>query len=362
MSRGTVLVVVKQKGFGRAAMRFVACVSSGLLALALASAPASAEEPAVPERGSAGHLMVVGDSLSANPRYGATDDPRTTPAWWSHVLDSLGPGWTYTISAQVGSGMLNRGNRRPTDLSSIDDTNGRCNGTTFGERLGEVVAARPTLLIVEGGRNDFKTCVRGTVHRATEGQTVRAITRYLRDLGRTVDSIGLARRSVHVMTPWGVTYEQYRDVVTVTMEQQARIQGFTYIPLPVLPRREMVDGTHPTAAGSRHLAAQVLAAADLRRFSSTVVGAARPVAVRTSCEGYAACAAQRGPIGYQRVRASSFWSQGPSRASTNFVAYRLTHDGRRSARIPGRTAAQWRDGARAAGVPVTGRAATGAVA
>lgn len=342
----------------------VACVTSALLALSLTSAPAPAsdEEPAVPRHGSAGHLMVVGDSISGRPRYGPAGDPGTTTAWWAHVLAGLGPGWTYTISAQAGSGMLNRGNQRPTDLTELDDTNRRCNGTTFGERLDQVVATRPTLLIVEGGRNDFKKCVKGTVRLATERDTVRAISRYLRDLGRVADSIGLPRRSVYVMAPWGVMYERHRDVVTVTMEQQAQVQGFGYIPLPVLPARELSDGTHPNSAGSRHLAAQVMAASDLHRFSSSGAATARTVAVRTSCSGYSDCTARKGPIGYRGVRSSSFWSQGPSRPATNFVAYRLTHDGRRSARFPGRTAAAWRDGARAAGVPVTGRAAKGAVA
>lgn len=360
---GMVVVAVDRPSVRRAPVRLVAAVVSCLLAVALTSAPAVADDdPVVPERGTAGHLMVVGDSISAGPRYGATGDPTRFTAWWAHVLDDLGPGWTYTISAQAGSGMLNRGNLRPGDLTELDQTNGRCNGTTFGERLDRVVEARPTLLIVEGGRNDFKKCVDGAIRRSTEAETVTAITQYLGDLGGAADSIGLPRRSVYVMAPWGVTFEQQRDVVTYALEQRARAEGFVYVPLPVFAQRETIDGTHPTDAGSRRLAAHVLAASDLRRFASTGTATMPPVGIQPSCRGYSSCAAQHGRIGYQRVRSSSFWSQGTGRAATNFVAYRLTHDGRRSARIPARTPAQWRDGARATGVPVTGRPVVGAVA
>ncbi len=343
-------------------------LAAGCLAAALLSAPAAAGATTTPSpttepptTGAAGHLMVVGDSISAAPRYGTEADEPRFKAWWAYVLDSFGPGWTHTISAQAGSGMLNRGNARPTDLTDLDTTNARCNGTSFGQRLQAVRDARPTVLIIEGGRNDFKKCVDNQLHRATEAETKTAVAAYLRDLGTTVDSIGLARSSVYVMVPWGTTFANQRDVVTYAVERHARARGFSYVPLPIVAQKDTIDGTHPNEAGSKRLAAQVLAASDLRRFAG---GPTPPVAsgVTQLCVGYSACATKNGRIGYQSVRSGSFWSQHPTKYSTNYVAYRLTHEGRRTARIPGKTAAQWRDGARTAGVPITGLPKAGAVA
>ncbi|MEV7395904.1 CHAP domain-containing protein [Aeromicrobium sp. NPDC092404] len=70
----------------------------------------------------------------------------------------------------------------------------------------------------------------------------------------------------------------------------------------------------------------------------TLVGAAPAQATEFQiiCNGWADCAdANRSTYGYQSRYTSSFWSQSGGHNCTNYVAWRLTHNGRVAARVPG---------------------------
>lgn len=82
------------------------------------------------------------------------------------------------------------------------------------------------------------------------------------------------------------------------------------------------------------------------------------------CKGVLACLLQgRGDAGYTVLGLFSYWNQTAGHNCTNYIAYRLTHNGRIVARPPGTGSAYtWGDSARLAGVPVNDSPAVGAVA
>lgn len=85
---------------------------------------------------------------------------------------------------------------------------------------------------------------------------------------------------------------------------------------------------------------------------------------RILCTGFIQCELRgRSDGGYALNRLTSFWNAASGTNCTNYVAYRLTHGGRRTARPPGTNAAStWGKAARDAGIPVTGTPQVGAIA
>ncbi len=82
------------------------------------------------------------------------------------------------------------------------------------------------------------------------------------------------------------------------------------------------------------------------------------------CKGVVACnLAGRSDAGYAALGIVSYWNQTPGHNCTNYVAYRLTHNGRLVARPPETGSAYtWGDAARKVGVPVNDSPRVGAVA
>lgn len=84
----------------------------------------------------------------------------------------------------------------------------------------------------------------------------------------------------------------------------------------------------------------------------------------TICTGVLPCQlAGRGDGGYSVLSLISYWNQTPGHNCTNYMAYRLSHNGRLVARPPGTASAYtWGDAARKVGVPVNDTPLVGAVA
>ena len=124
-------------------------------------------------------IVVVGDSITA--RY--DDVPGSErQGWWSMVARHVdAPVETY---AQSGSGYLRRG--------------GLCNGTTFDQRE-KALEGSPSILIIEGGRNDWAVCRDDRVAVASNARDRRCRGRLLRPGGRRaarVDPSAGARTSM----------------------------------------------------------------------------------------------------------------------------------------------------------------------
>jgi surface antigen len=90
---------------------------------------------------------------------------------------------------------------------------------------------------------------------------------------------------------------------------------------------------------TRHLV--VAAALVLGSFAGAAP--AQAAEFQVICNGWADCAkTQHSTYGYQARYKSSFWSQRAGHNCTNYVAWRLTHNGRVTARVPGTgNAATW---------------------
>lgn len=324
--------------------RLAACVTA-LVMLSLSTNSASADE--VPPPVEKPRLMVVGDSISASWRYAEEADPERSKlkAWWAYLGQSIGTDEHPSISAQAGSGMAKRGSRSFDDISDVDAVYGNCTGTTFGQRLDKVEETVPTVLVVEGGRNDFKICdSRGRSRIATAAETRSAVVTYLSNLRRVTNRIGMSPGNVFVTTPWGTEFDKHRDTVTYYVEHYAIHYGFTYVPIPALADSYTLDGTHPNAKGTRRIASAILGASDIARVVDPAAADTRVTPIRNSCVGLKACGAKYGKVAYGSVRTKSFWGQSPTAGGTNFVAYRLTKRG--IARLAGKTANEWRASAR----------------
>jgi len=89
----------------------------------------------------------------------------------------------------------------------------------------------------------------------------------------------------------------------------------------------------------RHL----VVAAALALGSLVAAAPAQAADFTVICNGWAACAKSgHSSYGYQATYKSSYWSQQGGHNCTNYVAWRLTHNGRVTARVPGTgNASEW---------------------
>ena len=89
----------------------------------------------------------------------------------------------------------------------------------------------------------------------------------------------------------------------------------------------------------RHL----VVAAALALGSLVAAAPAQAADFTVICNGWAACAKSgHSSYGYQGTYKSSYWSQQSGHNCTNYVAWRLTHNGRVTARVPGTgNASEW---------------------
>jgi len=187
-----------------------------------------------------GSIIVVGDSITA--RYDDTPgDPRQ--GWWSMVARHFdAPVETY---AQSGSGFLRRGTG--------------CDGTIFAER-DKALTGSPSILIIEGGRNDWAVCRDDRVALATNAEIAEAVDDYLQ---LVADALPSSTRVFVLGPPWGPAQPLERLRVTRLVQASAEAHGFEFIDTTgTLPPEHVIDGIHPNRAGSVAIAQQVIAALD----------------------------------------------------------------------------------------------------
>lgn len=312
------------------------------------TAPARRTAPAAataPVDDPAPDLMVVGDSISATSRYARTgSEPGKIKAWWARLGFK-----TVKVDAVAGSGMLSTG-------TVADKTGASCRaGKTFLERIDEI-DLRAKILIIEGGRNDFKRCVNGKITRATTHQATKEIKSYLKAVSDKIAASDSGPK-VYVMSPWGRTFTSQRSKIAPIVEEHAKAYGFQWIMLPALSRTYTIaDGTHPNNRGAKRLADLVIANSDIRG------GKARP-GVGVVCKGVSGCRKKSSSYAKSSHRAATnhrYWSQpyGPR----NYVAYRLTHGGRVTERPNARVPATWKDAAVKGGQIASSKPTVGSIA
>lgn len=187
--------------------------------------------PAVAPLGRGPSVLVVGDSISS---WYSNDPGSPSQAWWSLLARGLGAS-SVKVSAEGGSGLSMTGNS--------------CQGTSFRSRLRFVRAA--DILIVQGGRNDYKRCtVTDRTILATPAQTQAGIQAYVSALKTRVTQLGMRPDQVWFVSPWGTRDRAIGYQIQAYIRTAATGAGFHYVETPVLSTRLTSDGTHPSRAGS----------------------------------------------------------------------------------------------------------------
>lgn len=233
-----------------------ALVVSAVAALALAAVAAHGAPPPSPgasalapaadtvREAAPRTLLVIGDSYSSY--YGDLSTPY--PGWWAFVAEHLA--LEPTVLAEAGTGFLATG---------MD-----CARTPFLAHNDELRGADPTVLIVEGGRNDYRRCTPdGRIVEATRTEIVAAVGAYFADLSATWQAMGRAPGDVYVVSPWGSELPRKAGIVRSIVRDAATRHGFVWVPTGRLDLQHAPDGTHPNEAGSHQLARQVLGRSDL---------------------------------------------------------------------------------------------------
>lgn len=290
-----------------------------------------------PDTGSrtAPRVLVFGDSISALTRYSL--DGRTRPqVWWSHLAATIGvPARQVMVSAEGGSGLLAHGGgiaRR------------QCSGSTFGDRLGDIAATNPDVVIVGVGRNDVHVCINRVRVPSTSQERRTAAMTYFADLARAVDRQGIRRSNVYVMSPWGSSMSSGHSATATLYEAIATARGFTWVATPALVRSQTTDTTHPNAVGSRAIAHAALRSSDIATAVKTRGARHTPVPslAHVLCASLSRCRAQSiKTYSYAKATANLWGTR--TRTDRHYVAHRLMHGNRRVAPIlTASTARGWR--------------------
>lgn len=183
-------------------------------------------------------IVVVGDSITA--RYNDTPG-HEEQGWWSVVARQYRA--DVRTYAQSGSGYLRPG------LS--------CTGDRFPDRLWAFTGTPPSIFLIEGGRNDWATCVDGHLVPATDDQIRIAVERYM-DMVKGVMPI---ETRVLVLAPWGPNQAAEGIRVTELIRAAAAERGFEFVDTAgVLGPNHVIDGVHPNRAGNLAIADRVIAA------------------------------------------------------------------------------------------------------
>ena len=185
-------------------------------------------------------IVVVGDSITAEYN---DDEGDEFEGWWSMVGRHFGA--HVTTHAQSGSGYLRQG------LA--------CSGDRFVDRAEAYRATAPSLFIVEGGRNDWASCIEGQHVAAPSTEIADAVDHYLDVLQTNLPG---STRIVVLGPPWGTLDQLGRQRVTAIVQAAAKLHGVQYVSTEgTIDRRErLTDGIHPNRVGSRALADRVIAA------------------------------------------------------------------------------------------------------
>lgn len=184
-------------------------------------------------------VAVIGDSITA--RYN-NHPGNAKQGWWSFV------GRHYRVQvetfAQSGSGYGRRGHQ--------------CTGNTFGDRLAAVRKYRPTVVFVEGGRNDWAYCRSGRLRHASNARVEKSVDSFLTELENTVPT----GTKIYVLgPPWGPKDLDQRERVTAIVKASANAHGMSYISTRGSFSKDRVrDGIHPNRAGSLKLGTKVIKA------------------------------------------------------------------------------------------------------
>lgn len=186
-------------------------------------------------------IVVVGDSITA--RY--NDEPGAEEqGWWSIVGRHFDA--EVTRFAQSGSGYLRPGHA--------------CSGNTFIDRPDAYAGKTPSLVIIEGGRNDWAACEGGRFVPASDEAITHAVDRYLDTLQTFLPR---STRIIVLGPPWGPLDQANRVRVTAIIQEQAEAHGIEFISTRgALTADRVVDGVHPNRRGSLAIARRVIAALD----------------------------------------------------------------------------------------------------
>jgi len=185
-------------------------------------------------------IVVVGDSITAEYNDDEGDD---LEGWWSMVGRHFGA--HVTTHAESGSGYLRQG------LA--------CSGDRFIDRAEAYRGTAPSLFIVEGGRNDWASCIEGRHVEAPDADIALAVDHYLDVLQANLPG---STRIVVLGPPWGTLDQLGRQRLTAIIQAAAKAHDVQFIStVGTIDRRErLTDGIHPNRAGSRALADRVIAA------------------------------------------------------------------------------------------------------
>jgi hypothetical protein len=231
----------------RRAMATVVAVFATLVVLAGTSAAQAAPSTPAPEKPRK-TIMFVGDSMTANYSDIVGDSQR---GWWSMVAADLNH--RPIVAAVRHSGYLRYGMKN-------------CSGSRFGSRLDAIVAAKPDVLVIAGGRNDLEKCSNGKAVKASPAEASSAIKTYYAALAKRLNAAGLKRSEVFVLTPWGTARADRAADIRSSVRYWATKNGFIWVPTRSLRASELVDGTHQNEDGNFSLYQQLMANKDFSRL------------------------------------------------------------------------------------------------
>ncbi|MET1036712.1 MAG: SGNH/GDSL hydrolase family protein [Aeromicrobium sp.] len=184
-------------------------------------------------------IVVIGDSITA--RYNDTPGD-ADQGWWSVTARRFDA--DVRTYAQSGSGYLRPGRR--------------CGGDRFIDRSPAFTGDAPSIVLVEGGRNDWAKCVDGVFVPSSDAELRHAVDTYL-DVLQTY--LPAETRIIVLGPPWGPLDRAEGRRVTAIIEDEARAHGLEFISTAgSLTTDRVVDGVHPNRNGSLAIARRVIRA------------------------------------------------------------------------------------------------------
>lgn len=186
-------------------------------------------------------IVVVGDSITA--RY--NDNPGDADqGWWSVTARRFDA--DVRTYAQSGSGYLRPGHS--------------CSGNRFIDRAAAFTGEAPSIVMVEGGRNDWAKCVDGVFVPSSDAEVRHAVDTYL-DVLQTY--LPAETRIIVLGPPWGPLDRTEGRRVTAIIKAEADAHGIEFISTAgSLTSDRVVDGIHPNRDGSLAIARRVIRALD----------------------------------------------------------------------------------------------------
>jgi len=228
-----------------AALLAALIVASPAIPVSSESANSVAPFPPQPEAMSAPSedtLMVIGDSIA---RAYDNKPGSVRQGFWSMLANEIDA--QPKMAAQGGAGFVKPG------LS-------RCKGRTFTQQLARPkirdLVANAGVLIIEGGRNDTRTCHKRGFADVTTEQLRAAVDEFMREAAALRAG---ANGCTLVVVPWGPKGQEQRSRITPVIKKSAKDHGLAFIDTTgVLNIENTSDGVHPDLAGNVALTQQIL--------------------------------------------------------------------------------------------------------